>query len=281
MLLSFGMTLASVAVVVPPSMASATETDWFASHASTLNQPLAKRLQTHDQTELIMVLDELSPGADTDRNARAVSDLLRSGQTDVVTDHALDALARLRSREGRDVLMGFLHHRRVEARMRAYSALAELKDSRDASVIALGLRDSAPQVRSDAARRLGELRARSAAPDLQRALELGVNEASAALGKLGDAAALERFTTQLGKLPLPVMLEGYANFLERPDLPDASKLAVIAALEEVSGSLVKDFLQARSARPAPNTSPQVQQAITNSASRVLRPSTTNQPGAGR
>jgi HEAT repeat protein len=259
-----------VAALPLSSTVRAVDTDPFGLHAKEALQPLAKRLQTHDQTELIMVLDELAPGPEADRNAHAVAELLRAGQTDVVTDHALAALARLRSREGRDVSILFLRHRRPEARYRAYEALALLHDTRDLGLVAQGLRDSAPQVRGDAARQLGELRARGASADLLRALELGVHEASGAIGKVGDAASLERFNAQLGKLPLTEMLDGYANYLERPDLPDSSKLHIIAVLEEVSGGVVKDFLNTWLTRPRPNASPQLQQAITASVARIVR-----------
>jgi hypothetical protein len=264
---AFGMVLAALA---SPAAVQGADSDLFGLHGKESREPLAKRLQTHDQTELIMVLDELAPNSDGDRNARAVAELLRAGQPDVVTDHALAALARLHSREAHDVLVGFVRHRRPEARIRAYEALALLRDARDVSVIADGLRDSAPQVRGEAARQLGELRAQSATADLLRALELGVHEAAPAIGKMGDVDSVERFGAQLGRLPLPVMLAGYANYLSRPDLPDSCKLRIVAALEEVSGSVVKDFLNDRLMRTKPNTSPQLQQAITVAVARIVR-----------
>ena len=157
-LLSFGMALACSAVLLPASPAHAIDAELLPSQPKEPAQPLAKRLQTHDQTELLLLVDELAPGADTDSNVRAVAELLRAGQPDVVTDHALDALARLGSREAREVLIAFTRHRRPQARRRAYTALAQLKDGRDAmvlSVLTQGLRDSAPEVRNNAARWLG------------------------------------------------------------------------------------------------------------------------------
>jgi hypothetical protein len=66
------------------------------------------------------------------------------------------------------------------------------------------------------------------------------------------------------------MLAGYGNYLSRPDLPDSCKLRIVAALEEVSGSVVKDFLNDRLTRPKPNTSPQLQQALTVAVARIVR-----------
>jgi len=273
------LSLAVGALRVRP--AHAIDAELLASQSKEPAQPLAKRLQTHDQTELLLVLDELAPSPDADRNARAVAELLRAGQPDVVTDHALDALARLGSREAREVLVTFTRHRRRDARRRAYTALAQLKDARDAGLIAQGLRDSASEVRNNAARWLGELRVREAAPDLQRALEQGVTDAAAALGRVGDAASVQRYDSLVGKLPLPVMLKGYANYLERAELPEATKLHIVAVLEDVSGTQVKEFLAERLKSPPKYSTPRLQQALESTLSRVrpapAQPSEQRQP----
>ena len=266
-LLSFGTTLASC-VVLAADAAHAVDAELFRLPGRESAQPLASRLSTHDQTELLIALDELSASAESDRNSRAVADLLRAGQPDVVTDHALDALARMKSREARAVLTAFCRHRRADARVRAYTALANLRDSRDIPVIIEGLRDSAATVRSQVAVLLGQLQAKDAVPDLLRALELGVHTAASAIGKLGDAASVQSYGGQLGRLPLPVMLEGYGQYLERPDIPESVKLEIIAGLEQVSGATVKAFLNARVQTPGKNTTPKLQQAMSISAGRI-------------
>ena len=266
-LLSFGTTLASC-VVFASSEAHAVDAELFHLPGRGSAQPLASRLSTHDQTELLIALDELGASPDADRNTRAVADLLRAGQPDVVTDHALDALARMKSREARGLLASFCRHRRADARVRAYTALANLRDSRDIPVIIEGLRDSAAPVRSQVAVLLGQLQAKEAVPDLLRALELGVHTAAAAIGKLGDAASVQSYTKQLGRLPLPVMLEGYGQYLERADIAENVKLEIIASLEQVSGATVKAFLHARVENPGKHTTPKLQQAMLTSAGRI-------------
>jgi hypothetical protein len=230
---------------------------------------------------LLIALDELSASAESDRNSRAVADLLRAGQPDVVTDHALDALSRMKSREARAVLAAFCRHRRADARVRAYTALANLRDSRDFPIIIEGLRDSAAPVRSQAAVLLGQLQVKEAVPDLLRALELGVHTAAAAIGKLGDTASVQSYGKQLGRLPLPVMLEGYAQYLERPaiDIAESVKLEIIANLEQVSGATVKAFLNARVQTPGKNTTPKLQQAMLTSAGRIRVDDPTPNTGA--
>jgi HEAT repeat protein len=255
-------------VCVCAATAAAADGDMFATASKEAAQTLPKRLEARDQTELIMLLDELGPGPDADRTARTISEFLNAGQTDVVTDHALDCLARLGSREAREVLTTFTKHRRPEARMRAYTALAKLKDARDVNLLAEGLRDSAPEVRENAARLLGEAHARDATETLLRALSAGVRSAAGALGKVGDAGSVDRFGAALGHLPLAIMLEGYGNYLERPDLPDPVKLHIIASLEEVSGAVVKDFLIAQLQKPLLANNPKLKQAIEATASRI-------------
>jgi len=251
-----------------PGAARAIDADLSSLPGRDAAQPLSTRLQTHDQTELLMLLDELAPGADADPNSRAVAELLRAGQPDVVADHALDALGRLKSREARSVLTTFTRHRRPGARARAYSALASVADARDLGLIAGGLRDSAPAVRAQVAVLLGQLRATQAVGDLLRAFSLGVHQAAAPIGKLGDVASLEDYHAQLGRLPLSAMLAGYRQYLDRADIPEEAKLAIVAKLEDVSGAVVKAFLTERIDNPSKNTTDKLQKAMITSAGRI-------------
>jgi hypothetical protein len=237
---------------------------------------VAKLLESHDQAEQLMLLDELEPGPEAAHAARTLATLLRAGQPDVVTDHALDALARLRSRDAHEVLVTFTRHRRPDARRRAYAALAALKEPSDSSLFEQGLRDSAPEVRAVAAHTLGELHASAMTPSLLRALGHGVNEAAPALGQVGDANSLDEFDAFLGRLPLPVMLAGYANYLQRTDLSEQAKLRIVAALENVSGPAVKEFLNELRQKPCNACSPKLQRAFDSAQSRMR-----SQPGGTR
>jgi HEAT repeat protein len=266
LVLAFGTALLAVAGVAASSRSAHAVEGQAAKPAPAT---LAQRFQTRDPAELLMLLDELTRREpDAHQAARAVSELLAAGQPDVVTDHAIETLGRLAVREGRDAVLAYTHHRRAETRQRAYTALAQLKDPSVANVETQGLRDSAPQVRSAAAVALGELRASAATPDLLRALGRGVHEAAPALGKLGDAASVEQFGGYLGKQPLDVMLAGYANYLQRDDLPDAVKLHIVAALEDVSGATVKRFLSELAAKNSPPRSPRLQRALLAAIARI-------------
>jgi len=71
----------------------------------------------------------------------------------------------------------------------------------------------------------------------------GYGGVAIAIGKLGDAQSVNRFSQHLGRQPLSIMLSGYDEFLKRRDINERVKLDIVARLGEVSGPMVKRFLQ--------------------------------------
>jgi hypothetical protein len=141
-------------------------------------------------------------------------------------------------------LLGELtQHRRPAARLLAYRGLAQIPGPLSDEALARGLRDSDAAVRGLCATQLGERNARAHAELLLRALERGVPEAAVAIGKLGDASMVARYDALLQRLPIDVMLGGYAEFLKRSDLAESTKLEIVARLGEVAGVVVKRFLE--------------------------------------
>lgn len=172
-----------------------------------------------------------------------LAELLRSGRSDEVTDQALVALKGLAHPSSIDVLVEFTRHRRARARRLAYQALAAIEDRRVPELLEQGLRDSDRNVRATVARDLGEIGARGSVDTLFVAFDRGVVEAAIAIGKLGDRRSLARFNEHLGQVPLSVMLSGYQEYLRRSDIPDEVKIDVVNRLGEVSGPMVRAFLQ--------------------------------------
>ena len=268
LILAFGTAFA-VNFAVTSSRTRAADGDKATSSGVPPAAALAERFETTDQAELLLLLDELGPRRpDAAKLAQLVGKLLAVGQSDAVTDHALASLGRLGAREARESVANYLNHRRAETRARAYAAFAQLADKSDAPTLALGLRDSAPEVRATVARALGDMHAHEATPLLLRALTRGVTAAAGALGKCGDAASVAQYTRQLGKQSLDVMLEGYANYLAREELPESVKLDIVAALENVSGAVVKRFLVAQLMTPQVRRSQKLQRAITACIARI-------------
>lgn len=203
---------------------------------------IAARLDSRNADEVREAIDLLSV-IDHPSVVPHLAALLRSGRSDEVTDRALTALQGLAHPTSIDVLVEFTRHRRARARRIAYQGLAAIQDRRVPSLLEQGLRDSDRNVRATAARSLGEIGARQSVDTLFVAFDRGVVEAAIAIGKLGDRQSIRRFNDHLGQMPLSVMLSGYNEYLRRNDIPDDAKVDIVGRLGEVSGPLVRSFLQ--------------------------------------
>ncbi|HJK96019.1 MAG TPA: HEAT repeat domain-containing protein [Polyangiaceae bacterium LLY-WYZ-14_1] len=171
-----------------------------------------------------------------------LAELLRSGAPDDVTDEALFVLSELAHRDAMDVLVEFTNHRRDEARKRAYEAIARIDHPARRGTLEECLSDSDRDIRGTCAFALGEIGAKASLDVLFRAFERGVVEAAISIGKLGDERHIDRFDEYLEQQPLPIMLDGYNEFLSRNDIKKKRKEKVVTDLGEISGPLVRRFL---------------------------------------
>lgn len=203
---------------------------------------ITPKLQSANLDEVREAIDLLSV-IDHPRVVPHLAELLRSGRPDAITNRALSALRGLAAPQSIEVLTEFTNHRRPGARRRAYQALAAIDDRRVAPLLERGLRDSDRTVRGAAALALGQIGARGSLDTLFRAFERNVIEAAIAIGKLGNASAIERYDAFLGNEPLGVMLSGYNEFLRRNDIAHDAKKAIVERLGEVAGVMVRRFLQ--------------------------------------
>lgn len=200
------------------------------------------KLESANADEVREALD-LLVAMDDARVVPPIAALLRSGRQNRITDRALNALKVLGSPAAIEVLAEFRHHRRPGARRRAYQALAAIEDDRVPGLLERGLRDSDRSVRGAAALALGEVGSEANLEILFVAFERNVIEAAIAIGKLGDDASIARYTEFLGREPLGVMLSGYHEFLRRDDIAIEKKTEIVERLGEVSGTMVRRFLQ--------------------------------------
>lgn len=203
---------------------------------------IAPRLQSQNPDEVREAIDLLSI-IDHPAVIPHLEQLLRAGQPDAITDRALEALGALGHPGAVDILSAFTHHRRAGARRRAYQSLAAIQDRRVRELLETGLSDSDRSIRGQVALSLGETNARQSLDLLFRAFERGVVEAAIAIGKLGDRTHVNRYSTHLGQKPLAIMLSGYGEFLRRRDVPIEVKTEIVSSLGEVSGPMVRRFLQ--------------------------------------
>jgi HEAT repeat protein len=194
---------------------------------------------------------------------------VQAGQSDALADRAIGALAELASPVALPVLTGLSRHRRPSARIAALTGVAALPGEAATALLVDGLRDSDPSVRGTSARLLGERGERSAVDVLFHALERGVPEAAAALGQLGDAAAVTRLHGLLGRVALQTMLSGYERLLARSDLDEAVKLEIVARLGEVAGLAVKRFLEQQLGAGVAARAPRLAHALRETAKRIV------------
>ncbi len=232
-------------VVVASSSVSAQSASFTKKCSKVLSrsavEKVATKLTTTDEKALFAAIDALGSSC----NPLAVTklaELIREGPRDAVTDYVLETLGKTGSSKAVEVLKEFTNHRRANARRLAYRALAAIRSPHTTDLLSQGLRDAHPEVRATTALLLGEIGSSQQLEMLFWAFSRGVSEAAVAIGQIGDAASVERFTQFLEKKPLPIMLSGYEQFLLREDIAEAVKLKIVTVLGEVSGPLVREFL---------------------------------------
>jgi len=222
---------------------------WVAGPASAENAgdntappgDLVAQLRTSGAEQVVAAVHELQTQSGPQPVAAVVA-LLRAGPPDAVTQAALETLGALGDARAVDILGEYSSHRRAAVRVVAVQSLSTIQDSRVESLLVEALRDSNPEVRATAAQALGDGGYRNAVSVLFQAFERGVGEASAAIGKLGDADAADRFAGYLGQRDLSLLLEGLAEFLLRSDFPLLAKQRIVGQLLELAGPDVRRFL---------------------------------------
>lgn len=179
-------------------------------------------------------------------NARAVPPLaarIRAGLRPDLLDVALDTLAILARPEAGPVLFELTTHRRPEVRAKAVQAIAAAEPRGAERALVTGLSDLDPQVRAAAALGLGQVGARGSVDPLFHAMDRGVVEASTAIGQLANPEQVTRLLGYLGRVPFDSLTPALSEVLARRDVPQRTKLDVIARLQELATPEAKAFLQ--------------------------------------
>lgn len=244
------------------------------AHAAEPERPVPRRVRALvadlDVTDAERVHGAIEALA-ASRHAYAVDALaafLRRGQPDALADHALAALGEMRLPRALGVLAEFARHRRPEARRQAYRSIARVDDPAASDVVARGLRDSDAGVRGVCAEALGERHSVESLDLLFLALDRGVPEAAAAIGRIGDARSVARLQQELGRQPIAVVLSGEEAFLRREDLDETVKLEIVGRLGEVAVPAVKAFLEGMLATLDLRRLPRLRVALADTARRI-------------
>jgi HEAT repeat protein len=256
--------LTCCALLLPPAFARAS--GGSKGHKGELDT-LTAALGSGDLARADAAIDALGKRGDR-ASLAALAELVRQGQPDALTDHALRALGETHSPDALPFLSELTHHRRAHARQAAYAAAARIDTEAANELLAQGLRDSDPGVRGLCARSLGERGAKSQLDVLFRGLERGVPEAAVAIGRLAGPDAVARLHAHLGQLPIQVMLGGYEQLLLRDDVEQTVKLEIIGRLGEVAGLTVKRFLEQLLASKSWAKQPGLLHALSATAKRI-------------
>jgi hypothetical protein len=167
---------------------------------------------------------------------------IRAGLAPDLLDTAIVTLMALGQQSAAPVLFDLAVHRRPEVRLRSIEAIVSLAPKGAEEVLRTALSDQNPQVRSAAALGLGEIKAVGSVELLFKALDHGNFEASASIGKLVRGDQIPRMLDYLGKTPLQSLGPALGEVLQRKDIGDRDKLAIVSRLQDVGTPEVKSYL---------------------------------------
>jgi HEAT repeat protein len=159
-------------------------------------------------------------------------------------------------------------HRRSEVRRHAIEAIAATRPPDAEPHLLLALSDEDVQVRSAAAVALGEVGTGRSIDRLFAALDRGNSEASVAIGKLVAPGSVPKLVQYLGQVPFHHMGPALALIIERRDVAEADKLALIARLEELGTPEIKGYLGELLAASGESLSPNVHRAVARAMQQI-------------
>jgi len=225
------------------------------------------RSTSHDEVQTaIQSLGMLgSPAA-----VEPLSERIRDGLAPDLLEAAIDTLTVLGRAEAGPVLFELSTHRRPEVRVRAVQAIAACRPRGADRALATALSDASPDVRSAAARGLGEIGATSAIDSLFLAFDRDVPEAGPALGRLARPEHVARILESLGRVPFDQMRTVLSELLARRDLPSRAKIDVITRLAELATAEVRSFFQEFLAAAALPANDPVRRAAEDAITRIAQ-----------
>ncbi|MBN2714630.1 MAG: HEAT repeat domain-containing protein [Deltaproteobacteria bacterium] len=203
-------------------------------------QAFVADLQSTDPEKVVVAIQMLGATGNPAACSEIIA-LLKTGPGNDITNLALQTLGVLGNPDAINTLVEYLNHRRSDARVIAILALEGYSSPKIKHALEQKLRDSDPQVRTNAAIALVTKGDASSVPILFKAFNRGVNDAAVAIGRLGARDDALRLTEYLGKLDISVLLPGFREFLTGSHLDDDMKLQVLNVLFDFAGPEVRQF----------------------------------------
>ncbi len=173
------------------------------------------------------------------------NDVLARGLTAELAAIALRSLATVGQESSSRVIRPYLHHRQVELRREAVRALMGTKGQVAKDGLRRALSDRDAEVRGMAATGLGELGAAEHVDALLVALDQGVLQAAASVGKLCSPDQCEGYSSRMDKVAFEVMASGFEPILfrEAKQMPDDQKIRVVERVRDVGTEQAREFLR--------------------------------------
>ena len=224
-------------------------------------EPYRKGL-TGDEAKVVETLEAIARAGEPDL-APLVTEVLDRGGTEKVLEAALGAAGKLKAEGLSPSVTPYTRHRADGVRRLAVRTLLKTRGPSAVEALSVALRSPDPVVRGTAASGLGTLGAHAALPELNRAFDHGVAEASAAIGQLCAPPECEAFAAHLGKVTFDVMSGAFDQILFRPpaEMPDETKLRVVGRLRELGTPEAGKYLADVSGRWPEEWSKKLKQAI--------------------
>lgn len=194
---------------------------------------------------------------------------IRAGLAPDLLDTAIVTLMALGQPTAAPVLFDLASHRRPEVRLRSIEAIVALAPKGAEDVLRTALSDQNPQVRSAAALGLGEIKAVGSVELLFKALDHGNFEASGSIGKLVRGEQIPRMLDYLGKTPLQSLGPALGEVLQRKDIGERDKLAIVSRLQDVGTPEVKSYLGDLMHLAGEKMPPQVSRAIVQAMQEIV------------
>ena len=228
-----------------------------------ISKTAAADLRSNDAAKIRGALDEVRLAGKAGGSAfvAPIVDLLQKGTTTMLAEAALDTLGDLEAEPASAVIAEYAQDRNVRVRQAATKALVHTKGQAAVRALVRALSDQDGMVRGVAANGLGQLKARTAVPDLFLALDHRVNEASVSIGMLCAAQECEQLSSRVGKIPFDVVSGGIEQALFRPDIPDDTKIKLVGRVRELGTNDANKFLRETTKKWPQGGSARVKQAL--------------------
>jgi hypothetical protein len=259
---SFSSLLASLLLTSLPAQAAPSKPAPRKGRSQISIEEVAVMLSSSDEDEVRTALETAAT-----LPPREVLDVLeervRGGLSRELLDVAIDSLLLLGDPSEATLLLDLARHRRPEVRVRALEVIGRLKLPHAEATLTRALSDSAPEVRKAAADALAQGGAHGSMSALYKALELGVDGAGHALGRLAKPDDLARLLTLVNQLPMTRITPMIEALLARKDVTEAEKLRAIGTVVAVGGEDATAGVSALLAQLPSDAPPRVRRALTD------------------